>query len=330
MADQSEAINALLTDAPTKLLALAKDIVTQGSVNPTELPVVVEEDGELVMIEGNRRLAALKLLRNPQLCSDPALTKRFETLAKEGIGPSDLDVFAADSREDAKHWLDLRHTGENDGVGVLEWASWQANNFRRRRGSQADRAAIFCSAVEAEFPDQTELLANVAEVRRARLTTLGRLVADPHVRREFGFDFVEDGVVFYYPGLDLLPSIERIFTDLAGDIGVSQIKSKDQRSDYVKDRAGALPPRSERLSQPRSPGEDAGSGEDAGGSEEDADDDANPPPGPSPKPKGKPAPPSERVIFKGLKLTHVNARIARLLGKAQTVDIDHAPAITAV
>src|SRR5450755_422063 len=247
MESQRDTINALLDDGAAKLFSLAEDIVRQDAVNPTELPVVVEEDGELVVIEGNRRTAVLKLLRNPELANDPVHQKRFRAISKNGIGPDELVCYLAESRDAAKHWIDLRHTGENSGVGVVEWEAWQSNNFRRRRGSQADRATLFCSAVIEDFPDEPELLADIETVRRERLTTLGRLIGDPDVRYDFGFDFEGDVVVFYFGREHLLHGFLQIFGDLAGEVGVSQIKSKEQRQAYVRDSAPNLPPRSERL-----------------------------------------------------------------------------------
>ncbi|MGW1740590.1 hypothetical protein ACWCPQ_17470 [Nocardia sp. NPDC001965] len=64
---QEAAITELLAGAHSKLVNLAQDIAREGTLNPTELPVVVNEDGDLIVVEGNRRLAALKLLRNPEL-----------------------------------------------------------------------------------------------------------------------------------------------------------------------------------------------------------------------------------------------------------------------
>lgn len=104
---QDEAVTALLLDAADKLVILAQDIATEGSLNPTELPVVVEEDGELVVIEGNRRLAALKLLRNPDLAATAAaksgtpLVRRFKTLQQVGVGPESIEAFQAENREAA-------------------------------------------------------------------------------------------------------------------------------------------------------------------------------------------------------------------------------------
>lgn len=361
---QDEAVTALLLDAADKLVSLAQDIATEGSLNPTELPVVVEEDGELVVIEGNRRLAALKLLRNPDLAATAAaelgtpLVKKFRTLQQVGVGPDSIDAFQAENREAARHWIELRHTGENDGVGVIGWKSWQTNNYRRRRGSQADRATLFCEAVEADFSGETQLLSDVAAVRRTRLTTLGRLVTDPDVRRDFGFQFGEDEVLFDYETDDLRSGVSRIFSDLSartGGVSVTDIKSKDQRLKYVADRSDVLPNRANRLSAPRRPGEHpkpddsgedgdngigtaddtggtsgtgtgTGSGPGTGGNGTSGGGKPNNGGGTSGNGRGGKTPPPENVIFKSLKMPHLSPRIRELLSMAQKVNIvDAAP-----
>jgi hypothetical protein len=322
---QRAAINALLTDNAVKLLNLAEDIAREDAANPTELPVLVEENDELIVIEGNRRIAALKLLRKPDLAYDPEHEKKLRSIAQAGKGPDEVICYLAASRDAAKHWLDLRHTGENAGIGVVQWEAWQSNNFRRRRGTQADRATLFCVAVMEDFPDEPELIADIETVRRERLTTLGRLVGDPDVRREFGFDFIGDRVTFHFDREHLLQGFLRIFGDLAGEVGVSQIKSKEQRQTYIKNSAQDLPPRSERLRQPRGPGEPGvarrPTGSDGGQHGTGQEDDQS---------RGQSAssrrtmPRVERVIFQNLTLRHVNIRTSRLLQQAQRILIDSA------
>lgn len=337
---QDGAITALLLDAPSKLVNLARDIAEQNSVNPTELPVAVEESDELIIIEGNRRVAALKLLASPTLAQDASeqlgldLVKRFKDLSLLGSGPDHLRVYVAVSRENAKHWIDLRHTGENDGVGVLEWASWQANNFRRRRGTQADRAIIFCAAIENEFPAETKLIEYITKVRKERLTTLGRLIADPDIRRDFAFDFEDDKVVYYFSREDLLPGLHRIFEDLAGDITVTNIKTKSLRSQYIVERSAVLPDRSRRLSRIRKSDDDPGlPDEDHPQSSfalPEVETHKNTKSGGNSLLAKQSTQKEETVIFQGLRLNHVNPRISALLKRAQTINIDDAPEIAAI
>lgn len=364
VSSQEEAVTAMLQDAASKLINLAQDIVREGALNPTELPVVVEEEGELVVVEGNRRLAALKLLRNPDLAQTASqetgidLVKRFKKLQQDGIGPDSVNVYQADSREAARHWIELRHTGENDGVGVLGWEAWQTNNYRRRRGSQADRATLFCEAVETDFAGNASLLSDVATVRRERLTTLGRLVTDPDVRKDFGFQLAGDGILFDYESDDLRPGLGRIFEDLSTRPGVTvtDIKSKAQRQAYVSNRSHLLPDRARKLSEPRRPGEHSSSDEGndnrdasfhgdrsgdsshtSSGERRTSGDEKYRETGSSPTDEkretdSKPVrtPSAENVIFKSLKLPHLHIRIRDLLSMAQRININDAAPICGI
>lgn len=347
---QDDAVTALLVEAPAKMINLARDIVEQGILNPTEIPIAVDEDGDLVVIEGNRRLACLKLLANPELAlaASPQIgfdaVKRFKDIAKIGPAPTVADVFIADDREAARHWIELRHTGENEGVGVREWAAWQANNFRRKRGSHADRATIFCDAMDSTYPYDEVLLSDVETVRRTKLTTLGRLVADPHVRESFGFAFDTHEIVFHFEPEDLLEGFRRIFEDLAGELTVTEIKTKGHRAAYVSDRESVLPNRGKRLPKPRASGANrSDSGNLNGGrtpndrrSEEqgtpDTDSNENGEAVGHAKPASNaPRPPKpEQVIFQGLRLRYVYPRCRKLLKGAQKINIADSPQVPAV
>jgi hypothetical protein len=327
---QDEAITELLRQYSQKIISLAKDIVEQGAVNPTETVMAIEANGALVVIEGNRRVAALKLLRDPELARPAStelgqdLVKEFRDLGKVGTGPDTIEVWVAESREHARHWIELRHTGENGGVGVVVWDSLQANNFKRRPGTQADRADVFCKAIELEFPQEVELLRDIATVRRTRLTTLGRLIGDPRVRAQFGFDFDDDSVLFDFPSDALLPGIRRIFADLAtGDVTVTGIKTKDHRRDFVKDRADALPRQDVRLPKPRLAGEDTD-----GSGARDATQDRSAATAADSRRAREPR--RERVVFEGLRLHNVTDRIRGLLKQAQSIDIDGAPQVAGI
>ena len=69
--NDKEAINRLLNEGYEQLVALARDMVEQGESNPTELPIVVKDGAKYLVLEGNRRFAALKLLSDPKLADDP-------------------------------------------------------------------------------------------------------------------------------------------------------------------------------------------------------------------------------------------------------------------
>ena len=63
---QRETIRAMATLQGARLQALAADIVKHG-LDPSDLPIVMEvENKRFVVLDGNRRVTALKVLENPE------------------------------------------------------------------------------------------------------------------------------------------------------------------------------------------------------------------------------------------------------------------------
>lgn len=50
-----------------KVKDLAKDISEKGATNPLDSVGITIENGKRIVLEGNRRICALKLLLNPEL-----------------------------------------------------------------------------------------------------------------------------------------------------------------------------------------------------------------------------------------------------------------------
>jgi len=102
------------------------------------LLVVREKNGSdrFVALEGNRRVAALRILSNPSVLTGlqlkASLQKRFEELAKsfDRSAVEPIACFEVPTREEGTSWLFLRHTGENEGKGVVAWSGLAASRFR--------------------------------------------------------------------------------------------------------------------------------------------------------------------------------------------------------
>ncbi|SMO43484.1 hypothetical protein [Propioniciclava tarda] len=320
-ASQREAINALLADRE-KMLALAADIGDKGMLNPAESPIVVEEDGARIVVEGNRRLACLKVLANPDLADDPKIRAAFERLAQRGPGPARIDVWVAPSRDAARHWIELRHTGQNGGVGVNPWTTEQQHRFDRKLGTQADRALTFTDGVAVAFAGDKEMTDALRQAKARSITTIGRVIADPDVRAAFGFDLHNGQLVFLYERAAIRRSLLRLLRDLAANT-VGTFMSKEDRRDYTKDAVSDQPTKETRLAKPVQASELA--------PVTDSDDDERAGKG-SPvesKPKSKMTK-DERVIFETVKLKYVANRTKITLSEAQRVAIEDAPHVGAV
>jgi hypothetical protein len=134
---QRDALRAIAAHQDKKLVKLAGDIVKYG-VNPSELFIVIatkENPPRYIVLEGNRRLCALKGLEGPEGLSGAlpagtltALKKLSAEYLETPVDTVNCVVFK--TREQAQHWLALRHTGENDGAGVVPWGAAETARFR--------------------------------------------------------------------------------------------------------------------------------------------------------------------------------------------------------
>lgn len=93
------------------LLDLIGGILRDGYID-NELPIVVLENGRFVVLEGNRRIASLKVIHNPGPLSE-AGQKKVERLLNRHPGaetPTQIRVMVAPSREAAQPLLARLHT----------------------------------------------------------------------------------------------------------------------------------------------------------------------------------------------------------------------------
>lgn len=94
-----------------KVYDLAKSIAEKGYL-PNESLIIIEDNRKKYVIEGNRRLAALKLLNNPDAAPTKRLQTKFRTLASKNSHNiiQKVKVIIAPSREEAAPMIMSRHT----------------------------------------------------------------------------------------------------------------------------------------------------------------------------------------------------------------------------
>lgn len=134
---QREAIDLMMADPvdAKKIYKLADHIADNG-LDPTELQLVMPDDeGNYIVLEGNRRLTALKLLQKPDLCPDEKLARDFVKAHKkiQDKFPSEIICSVVPSRDEGSKWVELKHTGENGGVGRVNWDSNIRDEVRARK-----------------------------------------------------------------------------------------------------------------------------------------------------------------------------------------------------
>lgn len=233
---QQEAIETMVRDQNDKLLNLAKDIASYG-LNPADLPIVISSDnvkGRYVVLEGNRRVVTLKLLLQPTLVENnqpfyKKISKIAATIDKAAI--EEIDCCYYQDVGEAYHWIELKHTGENSGIGTVRWDSQQSDRFKGiQTGKKSPARQVLDYMQDSGGLDdvQKEKLRNLA------ITNLARLISDPYVRKSIGLDFVNGSLVTNLKDAELHKTLRRIISDLIDKkINVNDIRDSGDREDYI-------------------------------------------------------------------------------------------------
>lgn len=246
--NQRDAIRRMAEDQGEKLLNLAEDIVEHG-LDPSSLTIAMPSEtgaNRHVVLEGNRRLVALKLLQQPDLASGVWAGNRFQRLKElsSAFKPRQLrevPVIVVPDREAASHWIVLRHRGEQGGRGIVSWDGMAVARYEQRRGGGRTAPALkVVDFVREKGTLDQDTLDRLPDIP---LTTLQRLLNDPAAREQLGIDLSNGQIVTTLPDQEVLKGLSRVVRDAAhGDLKVSTIETKKHRAEYLKTfKAGDLP-----------------------------------------------------------------------------------------
>lgn len=208
--NQREAIKLMLSNPEDakKILRLAEHIAENG-LDPTELQLVTpDEDGNFIVLEGNRRLTALKLLQRPDLCTSDRGYKGFAKAHSQltnGI-PENLQCSVVGNREAGDIWIELKHTGENRGVGRV---GWDSDIRDERRARQTGIESIGRQVRNLVNDNQHIFSAKAAlDVMEIDVTTLTRIFASSLGQSTFRLKVENKTLVPQLPLEYIAPSLE--------------------------------------------------------------------------------------------------------------------------
>ena len=216
---QQETLLAAAMELKGKLLVLAEGIRDRGldPLRPLAVRPSAAEDGKYVVVEGNRRLTAIKALEAPGIV-EAALNadgkRKLNKLAAQEqrvpIDPVQCIVFdGPDEVEDLNYWVNLLHTGENEGRGLVAWRADERDRAlaRQGRGSLGGQVMeVVRAATGKEYRDPDR--------RKGILTTVHRLVSNPKVRKRLGIELASGRLVSWYPPEETIKGLLRIVDDL--------------------------------------------------------------------------------------------------------------------
>ena len=236
--DQSTTLAHLIEDQGVKLVNIAVDIHASG-LNIADLFIVLkEEDGRYTVLDGNRRLAALRVLQTPSLLPDDLRTPNFNAaVASPGNQPETVTCAVVASRSEARLWLERTHSGEMEGVGTVSWGSAAKQRFRAAvagtPNTQTSKALVVLDWLRQKLPSDHPVHPHLDAVERSSVTNLGRLVGDPYVRSRVGFEFAGDTISLRAEVDIVVERLSLIVEDLANGTTVTRLKRKPDRGRYI-------------------------------------------------------------------------------------------------
>jgi hypothetical protein len=233
---QRKALQEIARLMGRKLQVLAKDILDHG-LDPSSLPIVMEhgeEHGRYIVLEGNRRLAAIRALESPDAIADavkPAVLGGIRKLSKryQGNPIEEITCVVVKDRELARHWMELRHTGGYAGAGVLDWSPDQVARFRARGGLGDIRNQALDFLVR-----RSEM---IPEDRKGNWgsSTFARLLRTPVFRERLGLEWSKGVLSVLSDEAATAKALRKVVRDLASkDVKVTDVYTKEGVEKYAK------------------------------------------------------------------------------------------------
>lgn len=240
---QREAMQAVINNQKSLLASLADDIAEHG-LNPADRLLVMYQKSPkgYVALEGNRRVAALKILNNPQVLNGlnipRGLQVRLEAAAKK-FDPSKVEpvpCFSFSKREDAHKWIENRHTGQGAGEGIVQWSGVAAARFR---GSSPSLQAI----------DLVKRFGKLSDEDRASLdndfsiSVLDRVMGSKIMKEAFGLKTTKNVLFATVAADEVVKILNHLVTEIAGGRLTNRtLNKKEDQENFVRSLPNSVLP----------------------------------------------------------------------------------------
>ena len=227
--NQKEIISYLIENE--KIKELAKDIAEKGMTNPLDLVGIITENNKKLVVEGNRRVCALKLLDKPCL-APKKYQKYFTTLqgkVKNQITKIPVHVFP--NRDEAQPWLSTLHTASSN-TSRKPWSPEQKTRFDQSVDGRPDHAAALTIL---DFSLENNLIS--PEKSQKVITTITRMLSTPEVRHAFGITtgVTERNILINITKEEFTAIITQYFNDFDDpNYNIGSRSNKKNGRDYIQ------------------------------------------------------------------------------------------------
>lgn len=204
--NENEAIITMVNELPTKLYNLVKSILDNGGIDPSLLPNIVQYEAgsnEYVVMEGNRRITSLKIIKNVEKIKDtPHYSKFKKLLDKYDLSkiPDEYFCILYNNKEDTYFWTYLRHAGELSGEGLVPWNTLSIDRFKMGTKQAVPNISYYILNYLKANTDY--------QIDNTRFSTTLKRIVDSSVGKEYYGISVEDNKLFFSKNVN--ESVEKL------------------------------------------------------------------------------------------------------------------------
>jgi hypothetical protein len=236
--NQLEAIEMMVDDQSSKLYNIAVSIVEKGT-NPNDWPMVItyaHDVSQYLVLEGNRRITALKILNNIDLLDDQkhtSLKNKFKALISGVKNPIPTAIWCnvyEDSAE-ADYWIKLKHTGSNEGVGIVDWSNQANLRYQEKvEGKSSGPLQVIDLLRSSSFVDD-DLKKQLKDVKT---TTLTRIIGDKDIKSLLGISTINGELQTDLEEAEVVKGLSQVVRNvLDPNFSVNDVYTKEDRKDYI-------------------------------------------------------------------------------------------------
>ncbi len=238
VASQKEAIDKMVDDQGDKLFNLAEHIIQNGLNPNAKVQVVVSnhDNTKYNVLEGNRRIVALKLLNHPDLLDGSnrlALKNKFSKLHDENKEKilKEIECTIYDDPKEADVWIGLKHGYGKTGTSTDEWDPIQKGRFEEQIEGKSSIVLQTIKLLQNSPDVPSDIKSNLSNLK---VTNLERLILDPDVRDFLGVEINNGVLQSKVNEKEVIKGLSQITKDLLDPkFKVQRIYTKEDRTDYI-------------------------------------------------------------------------------------------------
>lgn len=228
---QEQAINLMLEKKGIEIYNLAKDIALNGLDLAKDIRVFVIGEKQYLVLDGNRRITALKCLNDPDKVLSGSLREKFTKIEWETKDDvlKNIQCFVYSTEKEAAKWIKLDHTGKNSGVGQDPWGAPEIDRFSYKFEGKISPAMQAITAVE-----KTKGIKFDKE--KLKITTINRILSNPESRSYLGIDIVNKHITYTAKRDEAIDRMATLFYKIIKeDVPVARVYTTGLAIKFMKD-----------------------------------------------------------------------------------------------